>query len=69
MNKPVWDLQEDTYKEYVQRLEMYCDELSKRDIPMKVRLSNGKTICPINNHRVYGGQKYCQYCGQRLDWS
>lgn len=69
---------------YLKDLEEYCYELNKhikylkislyelkmKNEPLKVRKNTkGKYICPVKEHRVYKGQKYCSYCGQKLDWN
>ena len=52
-----------------------CHALNKQ-IPIKVNISikgtsdwNTRCHCPVCRKDLFDGQKYCNYCGQALDWS
>lgn len=51
-------------------------ELEERATPKKVSMAANSTYafskaghCPNCGEMVRGNMKYCDYCGQRLDWS
>lgn len=51
-------------------------ELEERATPKEVMLQSTATykfkktgLCPACGKEVRGNMKYCDYCGQRLDWS
>ena len=51
-------------------------EALEKQIPKKVKIDEGYGLCPICNHCIEdidfisdNSHKYCDYCGQALDWS
>lgn len=51
------------------------EQLSRRETPMKVRVTTSTKRCPSCNKQVSGrgnihpNYRYCRWCGQALDWS
>ena len=54
---------------YYMSLKELVDKATPKKVRYKTYMKKESPYCPVNDHRVYSGQKYCQYCGQRLDWS
>ena len=51
------------------------EELSRREAPMRVRITASTKRCPSCNKQVSGignihrNYRYCRWCGQALDWT
>ena len=50
-------------------------ENEEKQIPQKVNISlkgttewNTKCHCPMCHKDLFDGQKYCNHCGQLIDW-
>ena len=65
------------YESDYEALDMAIDAL-KKQIPMKpIGEHNAHMRCPSCNHRIPSGQgssnhrrdNWCNYCGQKIDWS
>jgi len=50
------------------------EELSKRETPIRVRITTSTKRCPSCNKQVSGrgnihsNYRFCRWCGQALDW-
>lgn len=59
------------YKEAADAIE----ELSKRETPMRVRITTSTKRCPSCNKQLSGREnihsnyRFCRWCGQALDWT
>ena len=67
------DFIEDYYEEmsdYKDALEMAVNALEKQ-IPQKPKTDDRYVIyiCPCCNNLIKLCKNYCEYCGQKLDWS
>ena len=51
------------------------EELSRRETPMRLRITTSTKRCPSCNKQVsgigniHGNYRYCRWCGQAIDWS
>lgn len=51
------------------------EELSRRETPMRVRITTSTKRCPSCNKQVSGignihsNYRFCRWCGQALDWT
>ena len=51
------------------------EELSKRETPMRVRITTSTKRCPSCNKQLSGrgnihrNYRFCRWCGQALDWT
>ena len=51
------------------------EKLSRRETPMRLRITTSTKRCPSCNKQVsgigniHGNYRYCRWCGQAIDWS
>lgn len=51
------------------------EELSRRETPMRVRITTSTKRCPSCNKQLSGignihrNYRFCRWCGQALDWT
>ena len=65
--------------EYVERAVKEAadaiEKLTRRETPMRLRITTSTKRCPSCNKQVsgigniHGNYRYCRWCGQAIDWS
>ena len=62
-------------KELMKQAADAIEELSKRETPMRVRITTSTKRCPSCNKQLSGrwnihrNYRFCRWCGQALDWT
>ncbi len=62
-------------KELMKQAADAIEELSKRETPIRVRITTSTKRCPSCNKQLSGrgnihsNYRFCRWCGQALDWA
>ena len=62
-------------KELMKQAADAIEELSKRETPIRVRITTSTKRCPSCNKQLSGrgnihsNYRFCRWCGQALDWT